>query len=74
MNQVEAIFGMVRAVFPGEGLERPSEEEWSRAEAIVGHPLERFWPKESRIVWAAPSWRNRAFMRTRVKRHLVKNL
>lgn len=73
MNDVTAgIFYAVAELFPGNGLERPHESEWEYASAIVGREIERnYKPGEAHIF--APQWRNRAYLRSQVKRFLIKN-
>ncbi|MBF6341297.1 hypothetical protein IU450_36260 [Nocardia abscessus] len=62
----------VRSQFPGTGLDRPSDAEWERAELIIGDALQRYWPPGTRLVWPAPTWRNRACLRSQVRRHLLR--
>ncbi|MEU2042750.1 hypothetical protein [Nocardia niwae] len=62
----------VRRLFPATGLDRPSDAEWERAELIVGDALQRYWPPGTRLVWSAPTWRNRACLRSQMRRHLLR--
>ncbi|MGW5220964.1 hypothetical protein ACWEQA_24155 [Nocardia sp. NPDC004085] len=62
----------VRTLFPGLGSDRPSDAEWERAELIVGYELQRHWLPGTRLVWTAPTWRNRASLRSQVNRHFLR--
>lgn len=56
--------------FPGAGLDIPAEEEWERADALVGEPIPRSHNRP--VAWAANRSNNRAFLRSRVRRALYR--
>ncbi|MGY2119546.1 hypothetical protein ACW9HR_37155 [Nocardia gipuzkoensis] len=62
----------VAELFPGQDTQRPSEAEWERAQLLVGASMQRDWPPGTRLVWTAPTWRNRASLRSQVRRHLMR--
>lgn len=56
----------VYRLFPGDGLEIPSDEERARADLLVGFEIPR--QREGRMARFADSRTNRAFMRSTIKR------
>ncbi|MFE5290183.1 hypothetical protein ACFRAQ_34890 [Nocardia sp. NPDC056611] len=61
-------------VFPGNGLSRPTDEQWALADSIVGRELDRFWTRDDpwRPHLFAPKWHNLSWLRSQVNRHLAR--
>lgn len=73
-GECQLLFALVQTMFPGDGLERPSEAERSVAESLAGEPIEWLWPEGTYLPTFASEWRNRAFLRSQLKRRLVRML
>ncbi|MEU8901837.1 hypothetical protein AB0C65_38655 [Nocardia sp. NPDC048505] len=68
-SRARAMMDMIEIAFPGDGLERPSEEEWLRADMLIGTPIPRTWKRDD---WDVAG--NRAYLRSRLKRYFVANM
>lgn len=58
----------VEELFPGAGLDIPSSDERERADAVVGYTIAR--QHYGAMTYFANPATNRAFLRSRVRRHL----
>ena len=60
------MYDWVSEMFPGDGLEKPSDAERAKADQLVGSAIAR--QHFGRMCAFADSRTNRAFMRSRVRR------